>query len=344
MAYLITNNTRLRSSSWNSYYGRQAVGNDLGGGAGKANLEVFAQTLLSMALQNKDVLVVTSDSRGSGHLKGFAARLPDQIVEVGVAEQDLVAIAAGLASTGKIVYAVSPACFLTARALEQIKNDVCYSDWPVRLVGISAGVSYGPLGSTHHSLHDIAALRAINNCMIIVPADNLETEMAVRAAAGLQHPVYIRFGKRPMPHLHRPGTQFEIGKAIWVMRGSDIAFVATGEVVAQAVDAARTLKAQGIESTVVSMHTIRPLDTQALLAAASSCKAMITVEEHSIAGGLGEACAAVLMQSGIHMPFRIMGLPDEETVVGSQLEIFEHYGLSGPRLAQTALELLNGRG
>ena len=170
------------------------MSSDAGVGPGKANLDVFAETLLALAKDNHNVLAVTSDSRGSGKLTAFAAALPDQIVEVGVAEQNLVGIAAGLASTGKIVYAVSPASFLTARSLEQIKNDVCYSDQPVKLIGISAGVSYGALGSTHHSIHDIAALRAIPNCTIIVPADNLETAQAVKAAATMAHPVYIRFG------------------------------------------------------------------------------------------------------------------------------------------------------
>ena len=155
--------------------------------SGKANLEVFSETLMSLAKDDRNVLVVTSDSRGSGKLAPFAAAYPDQIVEVGIAEQNLVGISAGLASTGKIVYAVSPACFLTARALEQIKNDVCYSDHPVKLIGISAGVSYGALGSTHHSTHDLAVLRAINNIVIIVPADNFETAQAVRAAAGIPY-------------------------------------------------------------------------------------------------------------------------------------------------------------
>src|SRR5260370_30861382 len=165
---------------------------------GRANLEAFAETLLALAKTDRNVLAVTSDSRGSGKLGPFAAALPDQIIEVGIAEQNLVGIAAGLASTGKIVYAVSPACFLTARSPEQIKNDVAYSDNPVKLVGISAGVSYGALGTTHHSLHDLAALRAINNLDIIVPADNFETSEVIRAVAARKRPVYVRFGKAPM--------------------------------------------------------------------------------------------------------------------------------------------------
>src|SRR5215469_9039435 len=164
----------------------------------QANLEVFAATLLELARQDSDLLVVTSDSRGSAKLAPFAKAVPGQIVEVGIAEQNLVGVAAGLAAVGKNVFAVSPACFLTARSLEQIKNDICYSDVPAKVVGISAGVSYGALGSTHHSLHDLAALRTINNVSIFVPADNFETRQIIRTAASLNRPAYIRFGKAPM--------------------------------------------------------------------------------------------------------------------------------------------------
>ncbi len=308
---------------------------------GKANLEVFSETLMSMAKGDKNVLVVTSDSRGSGKLAPFAAVYPNQIVEVGIAEQNLVGISAGLTSTGKIVYAVSPACFLTARALEQIKNDVCYSDHPVKLIGISAGVSYGALGSTHHSTHDLAVLRAINNIVIIVPADNFETEQAIRTAAEMSHPVYIRFGKRPMYHLHNPRTKFEVGKSITIRQGPDITFIATGETVYHALMGAKLLEKQKLSCRVISMHTVKPLDTEAVLQAASDSRAMVTVEEHSVLGGLGEACATVLMEAGISIPFKIVGLPDEYTVTGSQTEIFGHYGISAQGLAETAGKLLN---
>jgi transketolase len=310
---------------------------------GKANLDVFADTLLALARDSRNVFVVTSDSRGSARLASFAAALPEQIIEVGIAEQNLVGIAAGLASTGKIVYAVSPASFLTARSLEQIKNDVCYSDHPVKLIGISGGVSYGALGSTHHSIHDIAALRAIHNCTIIVPADNLETAEAVNASARMSHPVFIRFGKRPMPHLHRPGTRFEVGKASLVREGHDVAFIATGETVIHALQAANDMDKEGVSARVISMHTIRPLDTQAVVRAARECRAIVTVEEHCCAGGLGEACAAILMQAGLHVPLKIVGFPDEDTVTGSQLEIFTHYGISAEGLAHTAKMLLTSR-
>src|SRR6187431_369125 len=167
----------------------------------KANLEIFSETLQRLAIDDREIIVVTSDSRGSGKLAPFGQKFPQQIVEVGIAEQNLVGVAAGLASCGKKVFAVSPACFLTARALEQIKNDVAYSNNPVKIIGISAGVSYGALGSTHHSLHDFAALRAINNILVVAPADNFETERAIRLAAQTDQPIYLRFGKRPMQNL-----------------------------------------------------------------------------------------------------------------------------------------------
>lgn len=249
-------------------------------------------------------------------------------------------MAAGLASAGKKVFAVSPACFLTARALEQIKNDVAYSGQPVKLIGISAGVSYGALGSTHHSLHDLAVLHAIHNLDIVVPADNFETREAIRAAVDYPHPIYIRFGKKPMPHLHGAGTVFQIGKAIPVLQGNDPTFVATGETVPRTLSAARLLAKDGLSCRVLGVHTIKPLDEQSLLKAGRDTRAVITVEEHSIFGGLGEACASLLMEAGIKVPFRQVGLPDEDTVTGSQGETFSHYGISAEGLAQTARNLL----
>lgn len=303
---------------------------------GKTNLDVYSDTLIELGQTDSTVLAVTSDSRGSGKLTPFADRLPDQIVEVGIAEQNLVGVAAGLASTGKKVFATSPSCFLATRSLEQVKNDVAYSNYPVNLVGISAGVSYGALGSTHHSLHDVAALRAIHNMVIVVPADNFETREAIKAAAASDRPFFLKFGKKAMPHLHREGDSFEIGKASVITEGSDIAFIACGETVAPAFEAAQLLHEQGISARVISMHTIKPLDTKAILDAGKTCKAVLTVEEHSINGGLGEACAAVLLEAGISVPFKRMGIPDEDTVAGSQGEIFSYYGLSAEGLSAAA--------
>ena len=307
----------------------------------KPNQEVFAETLEALAAADRDIVAVTSDSRGSGKLVGFGQKYPGQIVEIGIAEQNLVGVAAGLASAGKKAFAVSPACFLTARALEQIKNDVAYSDNPVRLVGISAGVSYGALGTTHHSLHDFAVLRAINNITIVAPADNFEAEQAVKLAAESTKPVYLRFGKKSLPLLNAGETTFAFGKGRVIKTGADLAIIANGETVHPALQAANKLQQKhGIAATVVSMHTIKPLDTGLLARLADSANAMITVEEHMVNGGLGEACAAYLLQNGYNKPFKIMGIPDEYTVTGSQGEILGHYGISESGIAAEALKLL----
>ena len=308
---------------------------------GRANLDVFAETLLELARQDRDVLVVTSDSRGSGKLTQFGETLPDQIVELGIAEQNVIGISAGLASAGKKVFAASPACFITARGFEQIKNDVAYSDQPVRIIGISAGVSYGALGATHHSLHDYAALRAVNNITIIAPADNFETRETIKAIHHVAHPVYVRLGKAPIAHVHAEGSSFTIGKASLIQDGRDLTFVACGETVPIAVEAAQHLAAEGITCRVLSMHTLKPLDEEAVRKAAHETRAIVTVEEHSVHGGLGEACAAILMQQGARVPFKIVGFPDEHMVSGSQKEICNHYGISPNGLAVTARQLLS---
>jgi len=307
---------------------------------GQANLVVFADTLLELAKHDPSIMVLTSDSRGSGKLVQFGEELPEQIVEMGIAEQNLVGVAAGLSMTGEKVFAVSPACFLTARSLEQIKNDIAYSDHPVKLIGISAGVSYGALGTTHHSIHDYAVLRAINNIDIVAPADNFETREAIKAAVDHPRPLYIRYGKKPMLDLHTPDMTFEIGKAITLMDGDKVTFIATGEPTERALLAGQELEKQGISTRVISMHTVQPLDVDVLLDAARNSKVLITVEEHSVYGGLGEACASILMKEGIMLPFKIVGIPDEYTVTGGQLEIFDHYGISVDGLVNTAQNLL----
>lgn len=307
---------------------------------GYANLDIFSKTIMELAEHDRGILVVTSDSRGSGRVTQFGEKYPEQIVEIGIAEQNLVGVSAGLTSYKKKVFVVSPACFLTARALEQIKNDVAYSDHPVKLIGISAGVSYGSLGTTHHSLHDFAALRAINNIHIVVPADNFETRKAIEASVEYPYPLYIRFGKKPLPHVNDANTTFEIGKAIVLKTGTDVTFIATGETVILAVEASNLLGEQGISCGVISMHTLKPLDEEAILEAARNSRAIITVEEHSVHGGLGSACASLLLQEGLHNPFKIVGIPDEYTVNGSQAEIFKYYGITSKGLAQSGRDLL----
>lgn len=306
---------------------------------GKANLQTFANTIEELADLDSKLLVVTSDSRSSGNLNSFAAHKPEQIIEVGIAEQNLVGVAAGLSASGRTVFAVSPASFLAARAVEQIKHDICYSNRPVTLVGISAGVSYGALGSTHHSLHDFAVLRAIHNLTIVAPADNWETREAVKAAAASRTPVYLRFGKQPLPDLPHENS-YTFGKGRLIRDGRDAAIVATGEAVWRAAAAAEFLAKRGISAAVLSMHTVKPLDIALLLEVAGRVRALVVAEEHSVHGGIGEACSRVLLENGVTPKYRVAAIPDEYTVTGSQDQILAHYGISETGLAKTVTSLL----
>ena len=306
----------------------------------KANLEIFAETLLELAKKDKDIVVVTSDSRGSGKLTQFGKELPDQIIEVGIAEQNLVGICAGLAAVGKKVFGVSPSSFLTARSLEQIKNDIAYSNHPVTLVGISAGVSYGQLGSTHHSIHDLAVLRTINNISIVVPSDNFETKESIKEAVNYKSPLFIRFGKKPMLKIHNEDDTFKIGKGVKIIEGSDVMFVTTGETAQRALLASEILHKKNISCSIINMHTIKPFDNDLFLDCLSKVKAVITVEEHSENGGLGEKCASIISQSNINIAFKIVGFPDEYMTNGSQSDVLDHYNMSPEKLAEIAEDIL----
>ena len=306
----------------------------------KANLEVFAETLLNLARQDKKIVVVTSDSRGSGKLTQFGKELPDQIIEVGIAEQNLVGICAGLSAVGKKVFGVSPSSFLTARSLEQIKNDIAYSNHPVTLVGISAGVSYGQLGSTHHSIHDLAVLRTINNISIVVPSDNFETRESIKEAVNYKSPLFIRFGKKPMLKIHNESDEFKIGKGVKIREGKDILFVTTGETAQRALLASEILDKKNISCLIINMHTIKPFDNDLFLDCLSKVKVLITAEEHSENGGLGEKCASIISQSRVKIPFKIIGFPDEYMVNGSQSDVLDYYNMSPEKLAKMAEDLL----
>ena len=307
---------------------------------GKANLEVFSETLLQEAKLNNKIVVVTSDSRGSGKLVPFGKQLPYQLIEVGIAEQNLVGVCAGLSAAGKKVFGVSPSSFLTARSLEQIKNDIAYSNQPVVLVGISAGISYGQLGATHHSIHDFAVLRAINNISIVSPADNFETAQVIKKSLDYDKPLFIRYGKKPTLNLHKEGQKFEIGKAIVVNQGDEIVIIATGETVQRAYLASQILKKEGLNATVISMHTIKPFDKETFLEAVSDAKVLISLEEHSIYGGLGEMCASILSQEKININFKILGIPDEYMINGSQSEVLDYYDMGPNKISELAKFLI----
>ena len=231
--------------------------------------------------------------------------------------------------------------FLTARSLEQIKNDIAYSNYPVTLVGISAGVSYGQLGSTHHSIHDLAVLRTINNIDIVVPADNFETKQAIINAVNYPKPLFIRFGKKPMLKIHNDDDSFTIGKGIKIREGKDILFITTGETAQRALLASDILHKKNIFSSHINMHTLKPFDDDLLLNSLLKVKAIISVEEHSESGGLGEKCASIISQHNIKIPFKIIGFPDEYMINGSQSDVLDHYNMSPEKLANIAENLIN---
>jgi len=302
--------------------------------------KMFTDTLLELALNDPDIIAVTSDARGSVTLEAFADRLPKQFVEAGIAEQNAVGIAAGLATCGKKPFVCGPACFLVARSLEQVKVDVAYAQTNVKIIGVSGGVSYGALGTTHHSLHDIAVMRAIPGVTIILPCDIYETRKMTELLAGYHGPVYVRMGRNAVPNVYEnEDIPFETGKANTLMNGNDITLIGTGETVRHVLDAGRLLKEKGVEARVLDMHTLKPLDEEAVLNAAVQTGRIITVEEHSVHGGLGAAVSELVVQNN-PVPMRILGIPDEPVVTGSSSEVFRHYGLTAENICSTAMKML----
>lgn len=305
-----------------------------------ANKQVICEVLMQAAKSDPDIMVLCSDSRGSGSMTPFADAYPEQFVEVGIAEQDLVSIAAGLASCGKKPYAVSPASFLSARSYEQIKVDVAYSNTNVKLVGISGGVSYGALGMSHHSLQDIAAIAAIPNMRIYLPSDRFQTAKLTEALLKDEKGAYIRVGRNAVADIYsETDTPFEMDKAVRHGDGKDVLIVACGEMVHPALDAAKRLEEQGIGTTVLDMYCVKPLDTASILAAAEGAKLVVTVEEHAPFGGLGSMVTQVLSET-CPKEALCLSLPDEPVITGSSQEVFDHYGLNGEGIAAAALRKL----
>ena len=246
--------------------------------------DTFAGTIEALAEADPRIVTVVSDSVGSSKLVNFRKRWPDRMVNVGIAEQTLVAVGAGLANGGKVPFVSAASCFLTARAMEQIKADIVYSNVNVKLIGQSSGIAYGELGPTHHSIEDMAWLRLLNGLTLIVPSDPWETEQAIRAAAAMDGPAFVRVSRMRVPALSRTSSNFEIGRAETLAEGDDLAIICNGVMVHRALDAATRLRQQGIGARVVNMATVNPLDETAILAAART-GAILTIEEHSVRGG-----------------------------------------------------------
>lgn len=305
-----------------------------------ANRQVICEVLMEHAKEDKDIVVLCSDSRGSASMTPFADTYPEQFVEVGIAEQDLVSISAGLAKCGKKPYAASPACFLSTRSYEQAKIDCAYSNTNVKLIGISGGISYGALGMSHHSAQDIAAMAAIPNMRVYLPSDHLQTRCLVEALLKDEKPAYIRVGRNAVEDVYEEGNvPFEMDKATVIRQGTDVALIACGEMVKPAADAAKLLEEKGISATVVDMYCVKPLDQDAIIRVAQNAKAVITVEEHSPFGGLGSMVAQVV---AANCPKKVvnMTLPDEPVITGTSKEVFDYYGLNAEGIAKKAEELL----
>lgn len=307
----------------------------------KANKQVICEVLMERAAAgDRDVTVICSDSRGSASMTPFFDTYPEQAVEVGIAEQDAVGIAAGLASCGKKPWVASPACFITTRSYEQAKVDCAYSNTNVKLLGISGGVSYGALGMSHHSAQDIAAMAAIPNMRVYLPSDQHQTRALTQALLADAQCAYIRVGRNAVPDVYsEEDCPFTMDRATWVRRGSDVAIIACGEMVRGALDAAEELAAEGIEASVIDMYCVKPLDREAVLEAARATSAIVTVEEHAPTGGLGSMVAQVVCAEA-PCPVSCLSLPDAPVVTGTSAEVFAHYGLDAAGIAKAARELV----
>lgn len=304
-----------------------------------ANKQAICNVLMEKAKTDKDIVVLCSDSRGSGSMASFAESYPEQFVEVGIAEQNLVSIAAGLASCGKRAIAVSPACFLSTRSMEQIKVDVAYSHTNVILLGISGGVSYGALGMTHHSANDIATLGSIPGMRIYLPSDRLQSEKLTEALLGDGEPAYVRVGRNAVEDIYEEdNVPFEMDRAVFLREGTDLAIIACGEMALAAKHAGEMLGKKGIHAAVIDMYCVKPLDQEAVLKAAQTGR-IITVEEHCPYGGLG---SMVSQLTAAKAPCRVrnLTLPDAPVITGKSQEIFDYYGLNEDNIVKVAEEML----
>lgn len=301
--------------------------------------DAFEDTLRELANQDARIVAVVNDSVGSSKLTQFKIEHPQRLVNVGIAEQNMVGVGAGLANGGLIPFVCGATPFLTGRALEQIKADVAYSNTNVKLCGMSSGVAYGELGPTHHSIEDMAWLRAIANLTVIVPADPIETEQAVRVAASTPGPMFLRISRLPVPIVHPAEYHFEIGKAALLHEGHNLTIITNGVLVTLALEAAELLATNGIQARVLNMSTIRPLDCAAVLAAAVETGGIVTAEEHTIFGGLGSAVAEFVVTHH-PIPMRMLGVPGVFAPTGSAAWLLDYFGLTAQGIFNAALELI----
>lgn len=303
------------------------------------NRQAICDALLDKAKKDKDIIVACSDSRGSASLTPFSQAYPDQFVEVGIAEQDLVGISAGLAACGKKVFAASPASFLTTRSYEQAKVDVAYSNTNVTLIGISGGVSYGALGMTHHSCQDFAAMSALPGMRVYNPSDRFLTTKLIEALLEDKEPAYIRVSRTAAEDLYDENMRFELNKANVLAKGNDVLLVTCGDIVPYAKEAVNVLREKGISAGLIDMYCLKPYDVDTLIEHAKNVNLVVTIEEHVPQGGLGSTTAQVL---SAHCPKRLIecNLPDEHLISGTNKEMFSYYGLDSKGIVKTVEEAL----
>ncbi len=297
------------------------------------------RALEEMAAADQRVCAVANDSLSSAKLKNFKDKFPDRFVNVGIAEQNMVGVGAGLANGGMIPYVCGASCFLTARAMEQIKVDLAYTKANVKLCAMSPGMAYGQLGPTHHSIEDLAWMRVLPNLTVIVPADPVETAAVMRYSLAHEGPMFLRIARVPVPRVHDDDYEFHLGKAVRLREGSDVTLIANGLLVSRALEAAIALEARGISARVLNMSTLKPLDREAILDAARTTRGIVTAEEALAAGGLGGAIAEVLVQEH-PAPMRILGVPDVFAPTGTAEFLLEHFGLTAVGIERAALDLL----
>jgi transketolase len=300
----------------------------------------FVSTLEEMAAADMRVCAVVNDSVSSTKLKGFRDKFPDRFVNVGIAEQNMVGVSAGLASAGMIPFCCGASCFLTARAMEQVKVDLGYAKNNVKLCGMSSGMAYGELGPTHHSIEDLAWTRVIPNLMVVVPADPIETRAVMLWARDHVGPVFVRLSRMPVPKLLPGDFVFAPGKAATLREGDDIALLANGVLVARALQAAETLHERGVEARVLNMSSMAPMDREAVIAAARETRGIVTIEEASVYGGLGGAVAEIVADEHPTL-VRRMGVPGVFAPTGSVEFLLEHFGLTAGGIEKAAVELLH---
>ena len=303
------------------------------------NRQAICETLLEAAKTDTDIVVLCTDSRGSASMTPFAKAFPEQFVELGIAEQNLVSVSAGLAACGKKAFAVSPACFLSTRSYEQAKIDVAYSNTNVTLVGVSGGVSYGALGMSHHSCQDIAAMCALPDMRVYLPSDRFQTAKLMQALLQDEKPAYVRVSRSATEDVYDETMAFELDKANVISTGADVTLIACGEMVPYAVKAAEILQAEGIHAGVVDMYCLKPWDEKTVLQCAEQSKLLVTIEEHSVFGGLGSLVSRV---TAAHHPTKVcqIALPDAHLVPGTNKEVFHYYGMDAEGIACTVKKAL----